>query len=326
MYLRFAGVLTALLLLTFTTGCPTDPPPDPELTVPGRLARIQELQRGITGTGEEREILELFRGTSGAELRALKSGLDEAMTYRNLVHLVWSDVDDEAIRAELIAHIGSASGEGLTTRPLRVLSDIDDTVYCSIHDARYDKGTVYPGVIAFYRELALASGADPDGGGYVTFITARPGDRGGAVETATLQKLRELGFVRATILAGTLAGAVSHEAMAEVKLENLTRYRQLYPEYRFVFVGDSGQGDAAFGEATLDRFPDDVAAVFIHDVVDEEEGKLRIPDDLRTKAAEDRLYYFDTYPEAAKIALGLGLIGVKAAERVERAAASDRSE
>lgn len=327
MYIRatLGMALVIVLLLLFRAACAPDPPeptPEPEpvalLTVQQRVDRVRALQDGPTDTEEEREILELFAGTSGADLRALKAGLDEAMTYRNLVHLAWSDVDDEAIRAELIAHIGAASTEGLEARPLRVLSDIDDTIYCSIHDTRYARGTVYPGVRAFYAELARASGVDVQDSGYVTFITARPGDRGGTVETATLDMLQEMGFERATVLAGTLAGVVSHEAMAAVKLDNLTRYRQVYPEYRFVFVGDSGQGDAAFGRAMLETFPDDVEGVFIHDVVDPEEGKLAVPEAERVEAAETGLYYFDTYPDAARIALKLGLLDESAVARVEQ--------
>ncbi len=317
-------VLVAVLWLTRGPSPPVEPEPTPAPTptLDQRVDRIRELQQGPTGGDEEREILDLFRGVSGAELRALKRRLDEAMDHRHLVHLAWSDIDDEDVRAELVAWLGEASLRDLDARPLRMLSDIDDTVYCSMHDARFEQGTVYPGVLAFYRELALASGVDPEGGGYVTFITARPGDRPGAVEAVTAAKLREMGFAGATVLAGTLGGVVSHEAMAETKLENLRRYRQLYPEYRFVFVGDSGQGDAAFGRAMLEAFPDDVEAVFIHDVTDVEEGRLPVPEEERAAAAETGLYYFDSYPDAARIAAELGLIDEAAAARVDAAASA----
>jgi hypothetical protein len=41
--------------------------------------------------------------------------------------------------------------------------------------------------------------------------------------------------------------------MANIKLENFVRLKSLYPEYRFVFFGDSGHGDIKLGEELLRR-------------------------------------------------------------------------
>ncbi len=314
--------LLAFALLLACDGGEPEPagePPAATLSLDDRIEQLRALQAGRTDAAEERQILSLFQGVSGADLRELKTRFDEIDSDRNLVHLVWSDVDDEAIRADLLAHLATAA-DGLAERPVRVLSDIDDTIYANWIDSRFPKGTTYPGVITFYEEMARAAGVDPAVRGFATFISARPGDRTGAVEALTLGTLQERGFPKATMLAGTFAGLTSHEAMADAKYDNLDRYRQVFPEYRFVFVGDSGQGDATFGERILKDFPDDVVAVFIHDVVNPEEGKEPVPDAERQVAAERSLYYFDSYPEAAAIAAERGLLPAAAVGRIEAAA------
>ncbi len=39
--------------------------------------------------------------------------------------------------------------------------------------------------------------------------------------------------------------------MAQKKFSNMDEYSQLYPEYRFVFVGDNGQGDVRAAELMM---------------------------------------------------------------------------
>jgi hypothetical protein len=299
---------------------PTEPIASSAMSIADRADRIRQLQTGHTDSAEEREILDIFLALRGEPLRELKRTLDDGRWDGHLMHLVHSDIDDEAVRAALLAHL-ARSADGLQIRPIRVLSDIDDTIYASLHDTRYPKGTLYPGVLAFYRELAGVA-PETQGAGFVTFISARPGDRGGLVERVTRETLTEFGFDGATLLAGTLRGLRSHEAMAQTKRTNLARYRALYPEYRFVFVGDSGQGDAAFGAMILADFPDDVLAVFIHDVVNEADGRFPLPAAERAVEAGRQIYYFDTYPDAARIAQELQLLDAAAVERVEAAAAA----
>ena len=36
------------------------------------------------------------------------------------------------------------------------------------------------------------------------------------------------------------------------------QYKATFPEFRFVLIGDSGQGDAAFGLQALQRYPQQV--------------------------------------------------------------------
>jgi phosphatidate phosphatase APP1 len=54
--------------------------------------------------------------------------------------------------------------------------------------------------------------------------------------------------------------------VCSLKLENFTRFAALYPEFQFVFFGDSGQGDALLASNLLHAFPNRVLGTFIHDV------------------------------------------------------------
>lgn len=51
-----------------------------------------------------------------------------------------------------------------------------------------------------------------------------------------------------------------------MKLENFSRFASLFPEFKFVFFGDSGQGDALLASRLLESFPAQVVGTFIHDV------------------------------------------------------------
>jgi hypothetical protein len=101
-----------------------------------------------------------------------------------------------------------------------------------------------------------------------------------------------------------------------MKLENFSRYVQLYPEYGFVFTGDSGQGDVAFGERMLATWPDAVRAVFIHDVV-------ATPEPVRQTWRDKRIFFFDTYVGAALEAFAVGVISREGVARVALAARED---
>lgn len=106
----------------------------------------------------------------------------------------------------------------------------------------------------------------------------------------TVQHLKSLGVPNATVLNGSVKGLVSNKKIARyshyasrivtapvlttyivyliysLKMENFTRFASLYPEFKFVFFGDSGQGDALLASKLLQAFPDQVLGTFIHDV------------------------------------------------------------
>jgi hypothetical protein len=43
--------------------------------------------------------------------------------------------------------------------------------------------------------------------------------------------------------------------MADKKYENFLKFQQLYPEYKYIFVGDNGQGDVLAAQKMLTSHP-----------------------------------------------------------------------
>lgn len=283
-----------------------------DLSVPTRAALVLALQTGRTSRPHERAIREVFLGTRGRDLTALKNALDALGGRRNLRALVYRDLDDLATRAAILAHIATEA----TAAPageLKVLSDVDDTFYANWKDRRYPPRTVYPGVLAFYTELDRGPDAVPGRPGDLVFVTARPGDGVGLVARYTLDALQSRGVGPATVLLGSLLHVTSSERIAAGKYLAFKQFRALYPEYRFAFVGDSGQGDATFARALVDLDGDVVAGTFIHAVT-------ATPADDRRAWRAAGVRFFDTYVGAALEALALGLVQPAGVARVAAAA------
>jgi hypothetical protein len=283
-----------------------------ELGLPVRGGLMFALQRGITHALAERMIRALFLGVRGRGLTEFKNLLDGRGSYHDLQQLVFSDVDDPAIRQEILDHI-RREAETAPSGENKVLSDIDDTFILNWKDTRYPPKTVYPGVLQFYRELDRGPGIIPGREGDLTFVSARPMDPLGLIEDRTLAALREHGVPTASMLSGAFTHLIGNSRIAEKKFDNFHRYAQLFPEYGFVFVGDSGQGDVAFGEQMLASAPEAVRAVFIHDVVD-------TPEAVRKAWRAKSIFFFDTYVGAALESYQVGLIARDGVDRVVRAA------
>lgn len=115
-----------------------------------------------------------------------------------------------------------------------------------------------------------------------------------------------------SIMGGSLLNLHTKTAIADRKIQNISRDRRLFPECRMVFCGDSGQADAQVGLQARRDYGDHVAAVFIHDVVGV---------DARTRAdwAREGVYTVDTWDEAARIAHDLQLISEEGLREVESA-------
>lgn len=287
-----------------------------DLSARARAGVVAGLQRGRTSTQDERAIRDVFVATSGRMLADVKRTLDDAGGYRDLHQLLYRDIDDVLIRAQILGHFEdeAARAAGVERRPVKVLSDMDDTLYVNWKDTRYPKSTVYPGVLQFYLELDR--GPDelhPDRQGDITFVTARPGDRVGWVEGATRATLEQLGVRGATVLTGSFRRLIGNERLASKKLQNFIEYAAIYPEYDFVWSGDSGQADALVGERMRAALPDRVRAVFIHDVV-------ATPESARIEWATKGVMLHDTYVGAATFAFEAGLISRAGLERVVAAA------
>ncbi|WP_040157692.1 phosphatase domain-containing protein [Nigerium massiliense] len=271
-----------------------------ELELKARAAVIHALQTGPTRLWAERIVADLICGVTGETLTHLKNTLNARRDVHDLEGLVFSDIGDEGVRKRILDHI-AAQAASVQPHEAKVLSDIDDTAFAKLHDDRYPRGTVYPGVAAFYEALDEGPDDEPFSMGDLTFLTARPMDAFGLIEASSHRALINAGIGTSSVLSGSFTGLLSKDLMAARKLLNVRHYRLLYPEYDIVFVGDSGQGDVTVAEGLYREYPDTVTAVFIHDVVDTAEA-------VRAEHGAHGIHFFDTYPGAATTAYELGLI------------------
>lgn len=280
----------------------------PELSVLAKANLAHALQVGRTSRHDELAIRDLFLSCRGEELTRLKNQINMRLDAHDLEALVYADVDDTEIRGEILRHI-AAEGSVVAVRKAKVLSDIDDTVVARLHDDRYPKGTLYPGLLAVYDALDKGPTNEPFSTGDLTFVTARPMDALGLIENGTRASLRKAGIAQSSVLSGSFFNLHTHDAMAAKKVENITHYRLLFPEYRLIFLGDSGQGDVAVGEKMYEDFPDAVDLVLIHDV-------KNTPAERRAEYAAKGIHFHDTYVGAARVLADRALIAPDALERI----------
>jgi hypothetical protein len=273
------------------------------------LEEIHRLQEGWTRRHEEERLAEILTSVTGLELTELKNAINRRDDHHDLEELVFGDIDDEGVRERVLSHIASAARD-LGRVGVKVLSDIDDTVFPMIHERRYPRGhSPVPGSLAFLQALDDGPVDNPLSRGDLTFVTARPEVAFGLVERSSKDALRKAGIASSSILAGALTNLHTKDAMADGKLGNIARYRRLFPEYGVVFVGDSGQGDVLVGQRVRAEHPQACPAVFIHDVVE-------TPADERTRLAGLGIHVVDTYVGAATTAYGLGLVSGDGVTRV----------
>lgn len=278
-----------------------------DLTVESRAKLVHALQAGATGKLEEQAIADVFLGTKGEALTALKNLVDAGGDHRDLQQLLFHDLDSPKLRKAVLTHLArEAPPKGAR---VKVFSDIDDTFYVNWKDDRFPKKTVYPGVRAFYAELDKGAGPQADRLGDLLFLSARPYDRPGISEHFSKEMLHEHGVTQATVLSGDFAHLIGNESIAEKKFENWEQVRGLYPEYGSVFVGDSGQGDAIFGARAAAVQGADLRGTFIHNVTHlDAAGKA--------EWAAKGVFVFDTYVGAATEAFKRGLVSKAGLERV----------
>lgn len=279
-----------------------------ELSIRAQANLAYGLQARHTDRADEEAIKAVFLARSGPELTHLKNQMNSRTDAHDLEGLVFDDVDDEGIRREILDHIAREASTVELTEP-KVLCDIDDTVVCALHDRRYPRGTIYPGMLALLDALDRGASDEPFSTGDLTFVTARPGDAFGLIENHTRASLTRAGIANHSVLTGTLAALVTHDLMAGQKIANIDHYHQLFPEYRLLFIGDSGQGDIEVGRRMLAQFTDYVDIVMIHDVVGTS------PEERAALEAEG-IHLVDTYIDAARHALEIELISEAGLQRV----------
>ncbi|WP_462417529.1 diacylglycerol kinase family protein [Kytococcus sp. Marseille-QA3725] len=278
-------------------------------TAAGIAAVVRSLREGgITGP-EKEEVTRALLSLEGEDLQRVKYLLNAGGDGHDLEHLVF-DVLGTGQRRRVLRHIAE---QAVPHDELRVLSDVDDTLKSSLHDDRFPRGTFYPGVVEFLHALDRADSAGDDSlPGDLTFVTARPGGPRDLLEKYTREGFDHLGLPPHTIFTGSLRGLLDRGRMRADKVRNIRRDAQLFPECRQVFVGDSGQADAKVALEVRRRWPDNVAACFIHCVTEVDAA-------TRERWRRAGVHPVEDYAEAARIAGELGLIAPEAVRRVEQA-------
>lgn len=288
----------------------------------------------------EQWVRNIILNTHQDDLSELKTLMDSKGDYFSFPKLVFDDIKSDAVRQDILRHIRKeatiqkthiqyGNKRSKVTEPMqwrKVLSDVDDTLYCSGGsypagvDKRYSRKTVYPGVLAFYRELDLGvTGPEEwpeDRVGNLVFLSARPHlykDLSEKANYAKFEKLRGLSadgrkgmHTMPSLLAGDVVSGTEYimkndfEPLARKKFDNFRRFVSIYPEYQHVFVADNGQGDVRAGELMFDSFPYEFEALFVQKVCDLLKTHGYSPE--RWKQKEFSPLFFSTYPEAALLA------------------------
>ena len=260
-------------------------------------ARLHALTRTDAG---RRPVTDALLAARGRHLRHLLAAMDYPAGGRDLERVVFSYLD-ETQREAVLAHIGveSAAWPGA----VRVVVDIDDTLFASLHDRVYPHGVLYPGALAF---LTRCGGPTKygRGGAPLTVVTARPE----MLEPGTWRQLTRLGVPALAVLSGSVTSVATDGAMADRKAVNVEHLLVLHPKDRLVLVGDDGQGDLDLARQALAEWPSRVAAVFIHHVASAPPSPVA------------GVTFFDNYVDAAAQAAGLGLLQPGDVTRVAHAA------
>lgn len=113
--------------------------------------------------------------------------------------------------------------------------------------------------------------------GHLVVLSARPHIWGDLMEQGLFQRFNKLRIhsslhcMPAVLTGGLDSGGQflwtgDMEPLAEKKFESFMQYQMLFPEFKFVFIGDNGQGDYATGRKMIQKAPDVMEMVYIHTV------------------------------------------------------------
>ena len=91
----------------------------------------------------------LLLSVKSEDLSLFKCTLEYDGDYKDIEEYLFHDIDNEEYRDRIIEHFRTAPQQS----GIKVLSDVDDTMYANLFDKRYPKHTVYPGVLEFYDAL-----------------------------------------------------------------------------------------------------------------------------------------------------------------------------
>ncbi|MCI5144452.1 MAG: hypothetical protein D3923_02750 [Candidatus Electrothrix sp. AR3] len=234
----------------------------------------------LTGESEEIRMERLLLSIAPEALPFLKYSVDYDGDYKDMVEYILHDIDDQDHQKALIEHFAKTA---VHQGAVKVLSDVDDTMYANLVDERYPKKIFYPGVLAFYAALANEPFAHQ--GTPITTLSARPNPIGGIGEEGSINGIIEKtkgqlcptglsGEVFSSLVGtgetgarkylerlqrnskdelGKIALHANEDNIGKVKFANFAAYALIYPDYHFVFIGDSGQADGLTAAAMVSQ-------------------------------------------------------------------------
>ncbi|ETV92617.1 hypothetical protein H310_13071 [Aphanomyces invadans] len=263
----------------------------------------------------------VLKGTYGSDLTLLKEDINSDFVPSlggfkggDLHQLIYGCRDLTQV-VSVVQHIAVEAlkvGSSSSQRPLiKIMSDIDDTLFAGWVDARYPGHTLYPGVTKLFQ--CISRGVNSRGPS-VTFLTARPRGWFSFGRNLTADRLVSMGLANPTVLNGSVRTGVNAKKIAGLKLDNFVRYTTLFPEYKFVFFGDSGQGDALLASQMRALFPDKVVATFIHDI--DPASPLTGDGGLKADYSKNGVHFYNNYAAAGILAFEMGLISKEDATSV----------
>lgn len=276
-----------------------------ELSVRSRGLLIKAMQVGPTYYQRERAVRDLMLATHGHDLTLLKRHIDRGEDHRDLAQLLFHDIDRGDYRKQILDHI-QREARLHPCSEVRIVTDLDDTIYCNWADKRFPAKTVYPGVLQLHQELR----------GDLVVLTGRVGDRAGFLERRYRQRLGILGVKELTILTGTLVHQFVHPWIFSKKWANLERHHRLFPEMRIVMFGDTGQADPEFLSKAARHYGVQVAKALLHNVKE-------LPQARRAVCDQSGVSLFNTYVGAALQLYRAQLLTAEKLERVMQAALLD---
>ncbi len=276
-----------------------------EINLRSRGILIKAMQVGPTLYQRERAVRDLMLATHGHDLTVLKRHIDRCDDHRDLAQLLFHDIDRSDYRKQILDHI-NREGRLHPCPEVRIITDLDDTIYCNWVDKRFPPKTVYPGVLQLHHELR----------GDLVVLTGRVGDRSGLLERRYRRRLGVLGIKELTILTGSLVHQFVHPWIFSKKWANLERHYRLFPEMRIVLFGDTGQADPEFLSKAARHYGVQVARALLHNV-------RELPAPRRALCDQSGVDVFDTYVGAALLLYRAQLLTAEKLERVMQAALQD---
>jgi hypothetical protein len=225
------------------------------------------------------------------------------------------NIADQRSKTEILSLI-SKNKPGLIPH---ILTDIDDTLYPNFHgvvetsgsDTSWINKQPYPGLKKFYelfhKNIKMKTAR------YTTILSGTPVFlKQARVESKLIQNIlgSNFGFIQGfdrkrdavkALLQGMIERpfykiAVSNNSLADIKFEKYIQYKQLFPEYKLLFIGDNGQGDLLAGMKMIKEDP--TCLIFIHNLL-RREGFIHTDDEIMElkRQGQNRLYFFKNYLE-----------------------------